>query len=33
MGACGPPGAHVWCAGEVEGAFLNDAWKIFAVWD
>jgi hypothetical protein len=33
MGACGPPGEHVWCEGEVEGAFLNDVWKIFAVWD
>jgi hypothetical protein len=33
MGACGPPGEHVWCAGEAEGAYLNDAWKMFAVWD
>jgi hypothetical protein len=32
MGACGPPGEHVWCAGEVEGAFLNEAWKIFGFW-
>lgn len=32
-GACGPPGEHVWCEGEVEGASLNDAWKIFASWD
>lgn len=33
MGACGPPGEHVWCAGEIEGAILNDAWKIFSSWD
>ena len=34
MGACGPPGAHVWCGVvEVENAFLNDAWKTFASWD
>jgi len=33
MGACGPPGEHVWCAGAVEDAFLNDAWKIFSSWD
>jgi hypothetical protein len=33
MGACGLPGERVWCTGEVEGAFLNDAWKIFGSWD
>jgi hypothetical protein len=33
MGACGPPGNHVWCEGEVAGAFLNDVWKLFASWD
>jgi hypothetical protein len=33
MGACGLPGEHVWCAGEVERASLNDAWKAFASWD
>jgi hypothetical protein len=33
MGACGPPGEHVWCQGEVDEAELNDAWKIFAFWD
>jgi hypothetical protein len=35
MGACGPPGEHVWCEGEVEDedAFLNDAWKSFSSWD
>jgi hypothetical protein len=32
-GACGPPGDHVWCEGDVEGAALNDAWKAFTVWD
>jgi hypothetical protein len=31
--ACGPPGDHVWCEGDVEGAALNDAWKAFTVWD
>ena len=31
--ACGPPGDHVWCEGEVDGAELNDVWKAFAVWD
>jgi hypothetical protein len=33
MGACGPPGEHVWCAGDVDLAELNPAWKIFASWD
>lgn len=33
VGACGPPGENVRCRGDVEGAFLNDAWKIFASWD
>jgi hypothetical protein len=34
MGACGPPGAHVWCGVvEVENAFLNDAWRMFSSWD
>jgi hypothetical protein len=32
-GACGPPGEHVWCRGEVDNAWLNDAWKIFESWD
>ena len=33
MGACGPPGEHVWCTGEVPGASLNEAWKIFGSWE
>jgi hypothetical protein len=34
MGACGPPGNHVWCGVvEVQDAFLNDAWTTFASWD
>jgi hypothetical protein len=33
MGACGTPGEHIWCEGEVEGAWLNDAWKVFTSWD
>ena len=33
MGACGPPGEHVWCTGDVEGAFLNEAWMIFGTWE
>jgi hypothetical protein len=31
-GACGPPGEHIWCDEEVEGAVFNDAWKAFAEW-
>jgi hypothetical protein len=33
MGACGRPGQDDLCAADVEGAFLNDAWKTFASWD
>jgi hypothetical protein len=33
VGACGPPGEDALCTGDVEGASLNDAWKIFASWD
>lgn len=33
MGACGPPGEHVWCTGDVPGASLNEAWKIFGSWE
>jgi hypothetical protein len=32
MGACGLPGAPVWCMGDVEGAALNDAWAAFGFW-
>ena len=30
--ACGPPGQNLYCAGDLEGARLNDAWKSFRVW-
>lgn len=30
---CGPPDENASCTGEVEGASLNDAWKIFTSWD
>jgi hypothetical protein len=30
MGACGPPGDHVWCDGSYEGALFNDGWEIFS---
>jgi hypothetical protein len=33
IGACGTPGEDDLCAADVEGASLNDAWKIFASWD
>jgi len=32
-GACGPPGEHVWCAGDVEGAVFNAAWQLLASWE
>jgi hypothetical protein len=31
--ACGSEGGQDWCAGVVEGAALDDAWKMFATWD
>jgi hypothetical protein len=31
--ACGPPDENMWCTGDVEGASLNDAWKMFSSWD
>jgi hypothetical protein len=33
MGACGPPGGHVWCEGEYEGAAFNEGWEAFSSWD
>jgi hypothetical protein len=30
MGACGPPGDHVWCEGVVEGAAFNEGWSVFS---
>ena len=29
IGACGPPGDHVWCEGAYEGAAFNDGWSAF----
>jgi hypothetical protein len=31
--ACGPPGDRLWCEGELEGAWFNTAWRIFADWE
>ena len=28
-GACGPPGEHVWCQGELPGAGFVDGWSTF----
>jgi len=33
MGACGPPGAHDWCAGEHENAMFNPEWALLRSWD
>jgi hypothetical protein len=33
LDACGPTGQNVWCTGDVDGAFLNDAWKTFTLWE
>lgn len=33
MGACGPPGDHVWCEGAYDGAAFNDGWSSFWSWD
>ena len=30
VGACGPPGDHVWCEGVVEGAVFNEGWSVFS---
>ena len=30
--ACGPPGQNVWCAGDLDGARFNEAWKSFRAW-
>jgi hypothetical protein len=32
MGACGPPGEHVWCEGAVDGALFNEGWAAFSSW-
>jgi hypothetical protein len=31
-GACGPLGQNLWCNGQIDGAWFNDAWKTFRVW-
>jgi hypothetical protein len=33
VGACGPPGEHVWCEANVAGALFNSAWKLLASWE
>ena len=33
MGACGPPGDHVWCDGAYDGAAFNDGWSAFWSWE
>jgi len=33
IGACGPLGQNLWCAGEISGAWFNDAWKTFRFWE
>lgn len=34
MGACGPPGDHVWCEGSVPDAAFNEGWSVFSErWD
>jgi hypothetical protein len=32
VGACGPPGDHVWCDEDIADAAFNDAWQAFADW-
>jgi List-Bact-rpt repeat protein/PASTA domain-containing protein len=32
VGACGPLDQNQWCNGQIDGAWFNDAWKIFQVW-
>ena len=33
MGACGPPGDHVWCDSASDGAAFNDGWSAFWSWE
>jgi hypothetical protein len=33
MGACGMQGDDDLCTADVEGAVLNDAWRIFGSWN
>lgn len=32
IAACGPPGLDVLCAGDLDGARFNDAWRSFRTW-
>jgi hypothetical protein len=32
IGACGPLGQNLWCAGEIAGATFNAAWQTFRFW-
>jgi IPT/TIG domain len=32
IGACGPLGQNLWCAGEIAGASFNPAWQTFRFW-
>src|SRR5256886_13045455 len=32
IGTCDPLGQNLWCAGDITGAWFNDAWKTFRVW-
>jgi hypothetical protein len=32
IGACGPLGQNLWCAGEIAGASFNSAWQTFKSW-
>src|SRR2546430_1431470 len=32
IGTCDPLGQNLWCAGDIKGAWFNDAWKTFRVW-
>jgi hypothetical protein len=32
VGACGPLGQNLWCAGDLEGATFNEGWRSFATW-
>jgi hypothetical protein len=31
-GACGPPGEHIWCDGDVAGAAFTELWGTFGSW-
>ena len=33
VGACGPPGEHLWCEGDYDGAMFNAEWQLLRSWD